>query len=234
MAEKESKEILLNIYAHEYEKIRDEINTRIGIQNQMAQRSLSVTAMMVSVLAVLFTFFMKDFNGPSQHHSVNLFVSLSIFVLLAHGILTQLTLAAWIYQLSIMFRIDRYWNWVVETKIDPMIGEKKNAYLYGRDPNPPWDIPVDRKIVRYFQPLFVYSTCLFGLLIIPISLWWRPSEYYFNFTRIVGFTGGFVLLLTLYLLTIVHRKVPHDTEAFKKTLWQKKRNSEKNNPQKDI
>ena len=76
-------------------------------------------------------------DAPSVMHRTNLFVSVCIPVLLVHGVLTQFTLAAWIYQLSMMFQIVRYWNWIVEHKIEPIIGRKGDVYLWDRHPCPP-------------------------------------------------------------------------------------------------
>jgi len=228
--EKKSQDILLETYSQEYDKHSDEIQNRIAIQNQMAERAINITVMLVSVLAALFTFFMKDFDASSLKQRTNLFISVCVPVLLTHGILTQLTLAAWIYQLSMMFRIVRYWNWTVETRIEPMIGEKGVAYLWDRHPNPPWDMPVDTKVVRYFQPLFVYGLCSVMLVGLPLAWWWCPLERGFRIVRAVAFVGSISLAASLFFLAFIHLKVVQGTEAFRQALRQEKTDNQKTTP----
>jgi hypothetical protein len=218
--DKTSDQLVLEAYEQEYEKQRDEIQNRIGIQNNMAERAISITVLLGSVLAALFTFFMKDFTAQSFTQRMDLFVSVCVPVLFVHGTLAQFTLAAWIYQLSIMFRIVRYWNWMVENKVEPVIGTKGDVYLWDRHPNPPWDLAVDTKVVRYFQPLFVYGLCAVGLLGLPLACWWQPQEAGFWLVRSFGISVSIGLIVTLCVLAVVHLKVVRGTEAFRLSVSQ--------------
>lgn len=215
-----NQEILLEAYAQEYDKHRDEMQNRIGIQNGMAERAMSITVLLGSVLAGLFTFFMKDIDAPSAVHRTDLFVSACIPLLVVHGVLTQFTLAAWIYQLSMVSRIVRYWNWMVEQKIEPIMGHHGEVYLWDRHPLPPWDTPVDVKVVRYFQPLFVYGLCSLGLLALPLCFWWSPQDPVFRLVRALGFAGAVALAVSLSFFALVHLKVVRGTEAFRHSLDQ--------------
>ena len=232
--EKTREKHLLDMYAQEYEKHRDEVQNRITIQNQMADRAINITVMLVSLLAVLFTFLLRDVGESSVEERVNLFISVCVPVLLIHGVLTQLTLAAWIYQLSMMFRIVRYWNWIVETKIEPMIGANGEAYLWDRQPEAPWDMSVDTKVVCYFQPLFIYGLCLLMLLTLPLV--WRlcAEENGLRFVCVLGFVGPVVLIVSLVLLAIVHLKVVRGTEAYRKSLHECKQEEENRKLNKEV
>jgi len=228
--DKTADQLLLAAYEQEYEKQRDEIQNRIGIQNNMAERAISITVLLGSVLAALFTFFMKDFDAKSFAQPMDLFVSVCVPVLFAHGILVQFTLGAWIYQLSMMFRIVRYWNWMVERKVEPVIGKKGDVYLWDRHPNPPWDLPVDTRVVRYFQPLFVYGLCAVGLLGLPLAFWWHPQNAGFWSVRTFGIIASVGLILTLCGFAVVHLKVVRGTEAFRRSLNQGAANKEMRTP----
>ena len=185
----------------------------------MAQRGVNITVLAATLLATLFTFFMKDFgkmlNSLASQQNIQLFLAVCIPILFLHGILMQLTLATWIYQLSMMFRILRYWNWIVVKKIEPIIGKSGEAFLWDLLRDPPWDLALDKRVVKYFQPLSVYALCAFSLLGFPVFLFWKPPGSGFSLVRTFGLVGFPILGLTLLTLVVIHLKVVSATEAGK-------------------
>lgn len=216
---KSPKEYLFDTYMQEYGKHRDEIQNRINLQNGMAQRGVNITVLAATLLATLFTFFMKDYGkapgSAASQNNVHLFVAVCLPVLFVHAALIQLTLATWIYQLSMIFRILRYWNWIVVKKIDPIIGRPGDAFLWDLLHDPPWDLDLDKRLIKYFQPLFLYVLCAFSLLGFPIALLWDCPGRSFSIVRWFGLIAFPVVGLTLFALAIVHQNLVSTTEGSK-------------------
>lgn len=226
---KTSEEYLFEIYIQEYSKHRDEIQNRINLQNGMAQRGLTITGLAATLLATLFTFFMKDTRSTNTpYNNTDLFVAVCLPVLFLHGVLIQLTLATWIYQLSRIFRMVCYWNWMVINKVEPLIGRSGDAFLWHRKPDPPWDLALDKHIVRYFQPLFLYSLCLFSFLGFPIVLLWKSSQGSLSWIRCFSLWVFPLLALSLLFLAVIHLKVVTWMEKEKENLY-----SQSTQPEKD-
>ena len=217
---KTSEEYLFETYMQEYCKHRDEMQNRINLQNGMAQRGINITVLAATLLATIFTFFMKDYGKPptssASYDNANLFVAVCLPVLFLHGVLVQLTLATWIYQLSMLFRILRYWNWIVVNKIEPIIGSSGDAFLWDLMPDPPWDLPLDKRWIKFFQPIFLYSLCAFSLTGFPISIFWDPPQVSLLFVRWFGLWLFPLLALGLIVLAMIHMNVQRATERSKR------------------
>ncbi len=205
----------------EYQTHRDEITNRINLQNSMAERGINLTVITVSLLAALFSFLLKDFGSPNAPaasdpqvlaRNLNLFVTVSIPILIVYGVLVQLTLAVWIYQLAMMFRMVRYWNWLTATSIDGLVGKTEGVFLWDRLANPPWTALVDKQVVKYFQALFVYVLCSLSIAGLVAAVVWKIVAGKFLIAGLLGAIGICVLSLTLGFLFLVHMKVVHATE----------------------
>lgn len=218
---KSPDDCLFETYLQEYGKRRDEMENRTGLQNGMAQRGIYLTALTLTLLATLFTFFMKehpkDLTSAEAQKSINLFWSVCIPVLLAHGFLILLTIATWIYQLSMMFRILRYWNWIVREKLEPMIHKSGEAFLWDRVEDPPWDLGLDRFPITYFQPLFLYALSLFSFAGYLIARFWEPPGEIglYGSMKDTGLIGFPILAGLFVAIGIIHVLLVKKTEASK-------------------
>ncbi|MFX0194574.1 MAG: hypothetical protein ACFFCW_00505 [Candidatus Hodarchaeota archaeon] len=204
-------EYIFDAYMQEYEKHRDEIQNRINLQNGMGQRGLNLTFLAATLLASLFTFFMSNYGKSQENMSlqdkINFFRCIGIPILFLHGVLLQLTAANWIYQLNMIFRIVRYWNWIVVNKLNNIIGSKNQVYLWDLIKDPPWATLVEKRFVRYFQPAFLYALCLPAFLGFPLAFFWKDPTCMYEVVRWFSFICYPFLALTLIFLIIIHRKV---------------------------
>jgi hypothetical protein len=225
--DKSQKEYLFYTYNQEYEKHRDEIQNRINLQNGTAQRGWNITVLAGTLLVAMFAYYQKD-CGNDFCFNVGLFCPVIPLVLFFHGVLILLTIANWIYQLSMIQMINRYWNWTVVNKIEPKIGIYGNAYLWSRLPKPPWS--PDRlhdQVIRYFQPLFLYAQCipsLIGLLIIANLEHCKDKDLLPDIISLevsnfswVAFTG---LAIAFFIVIFFHKKLELGFKEDKKNLWE--------------
>jgi len=224
---KSSDEYLFETYMHEYDKHRDEIQNRIGLQNGMVQRGIYLTGLTITVLVTLFTFFMKDYSNDvssqDAQKSITLFWAVCIPVLLTHRFLILLTIATWIYQLSMIFRIVRYWNWIVGTRLEPIIRRPRETFLWDRVQCPPWDMALDRFPIAYFQQIFLYLLSMFSFFSLLLALIWQPSDETAAFATLkyIGWIGLGILAALLVGVMIIHTLVLKGTEATKDVTVQK-------------
>ena len=148
---------------------------------------------------------------------IDQFVCVCIVVLGAYELLIQLTIAAWIYQLSLMFQIVRYWNWFVESKLEPLTRTHDSLFLRLRKSDgAPWILDVDRGILKYFQVLFLYALSgvgLAGLLVVVVLKF--KSDRQLDYPQVAGALGFLALVLTQVVCLVIHRRIVRDTEASK-------------------
>jgi len=205
----------------EYQSLRAEAISRINLQNAMAERGVSLTVMTVTLLAALFSFLLKDFGSPDKpaaadpvqlDRNVRLFVSAAIPITVVYGVLVQLTLAAWIYQLSMGFRMVRYWNWMTANKIDDLVGSPKAVFLWDRVKNASWTTATDRRVVVYFQVIFLYVLCSLSIVALGVEIVWKAKAHQFLYSGLIGAIGLGALCMSLTVLVIVHLRLHHVTE----------------------
>lgn len=215
---KTNKEYLFDTYMNEYGNHRGEMQNRITLQNAMAQRGINITVLIVTVLAGLFSFLMKDTNNKLTTVNLDFFFAVAIPLLIIYGILIQLTLATWIYQLSMIFRILRYWNWVARMKVDPLMGNIGRSFLWDRYENPPWEIELEKGIIKYFQPLFLYAICLISIVSLFIVLVFWDSPKNLEIIGVIGIISLFALCVFFFTLLTVHLRVQKATEDIKENI----------------
>lgn len=215
---KSNKEYLFEIYMHEYENHRKEMQNRINLQNAMAQRGINITVLTATLLAGLFSFLMKGSDNQLHTVNLNIFFSISIPLIFIYGLLIHLTLATWIYQLNMIFRILRYWNWIAKNKIDSLIGNVTKTFLWDRYANPPWEIDLEKGLIKYFQPLFLYVLCLLSFvgLLLLLFFWKDPNE--FELVKNLGILFCIIQLILFVILFVVHLKVQKETEDIKENI----------------
>lgn len=204
-------------FLHEYDKLRDEINLRIDLQNRMAERSLQLTVLMMTVITALFGFFMKDFITQSPltyEERLRLFVSASVPILIVHAILQVLTVAAWIYQLTLAFRIHRYLDWFVVKQLSGIEGNDE-VFVYqrcGREPD--WTTPSDSGLTIYFQAAFQYCVAGLGVALLAVAVIWRQVVIgQYDTLSQIGIGCLAVTALLLAMLVVIHfRAIKHTRE----------------------
>ena len=200
----------------------------------MAQRGINLTVLTATLLAMLFTFFMKDngkaLQGTTTQDNIHLFLCVCIPILFLYGVLLQLTVATWIYQLGMILRIARYWNWIVTEKIDHIIGRTRQTFLWDLIKDPPWERCVEKRLVRYFQPAFLYALCLFAFLGFPVALFWKAPNDIYKIVKGFGVIGFPVLAATLLILIIIHFVIIWNTEGSQVSLLTESEGSENLGP----
>ena len=178
---KSAKDYLFETYLKEYGKHRDEIQNRIIVQNDMSKRVVFITGLVASLLATVFTISVKIFGGDdTSQNNIQLFYAVCIPILFLYGGLLKMTLANYIYQLCMIFVIARYWNWIVEKKVEPIIGRFTEAFLWDRIKEPPWRSGISNTVLKYFQCGFIYLLCFISLFGFLVALLWKPAGVLFN------------------------------------------------------
>ena len=214
----------LQIAMDQYGKLRDEISVRISLQNQMSERALNLTFWTVTVLASLFAFFMADFQPGASEKTLSMsdrlgyFVNVAIPILGVYNLLLILIHAAWIYQVGMIFRITRYWNWIVAQQLVNLVPSAEELFRWdrrkknGRDP---WILEVDEGWIRFFQVALLVALTFLGLLGLAGMVAWRivMDRALCGVIPVLGVISFVVLLVLSGIVVIVLLRVKRGDEA---------------------
>lgn len=201
---------LLETLIQEYQTLYNERVNRINLQNTMVERAINLTLLTATLLGAIFSFLLKDTptsTAASTRTNLDLFATASLPILFAYGVLAQMTVAGWIYQLSIIFRMTRYWKWVAVNRFDRLLGVRDSVFLWDRAEDPSWLASVDKGIVKYFQTLFLYVLCSFSLLGLLAVILCKATWGTLGLAGLLGTAGLIGLTVSLFVLGTIHRRV---------------------------
>lgn len=196
----------------EYERLHAELSLRTTLQNQMSERGLSLTFLTAGLLSTLMTFLQKDFGEAHPEITLieryALFQKVAIPVLIVHGILIQLTVAAWVFHLAMRFRITRYWNWVSKTHLSKAIDHADSVFLWDRvRRNMPWELEFERGALKYFQVAFLYALVGLSGVSVALAAAWAfatPGSRLIAWSAVVGFV---ILAVGTIVIMSIHYRV---------------------------
>ncbi len=200
----EKRENALEVYLADYAQVSSEMQTRINLQNLMTQRALSLTVLAGTVASAGIGYCLKEV--PSEFRIDSCF-SVALIILVLHSLFTQMTLANWIYQLSVYLQLFRYTKFLAVRRIQPLLPEGQKVLECGFMLGVEWATPLDSKVVRFFQPLATYLNCGISFLGLVGLFFWYPSTDWGGSLKTVMFVIFPCLLATLIFLIVVHFKL---------------------------
>lgn len=195
----------------EYVKLRDESVQRVLIQNDMIQRGTYLAAGTAAVVVALFKVFTDATASPgSPAGDLPLpFLLSSLAIIFVYGILIQLLLYNWIYQLWMMFRILAYRVWVNENVLRELVGKTDDLFLWetGSGRSAPWNKPFQ---MWPFSEGFGQVGPLYGLAVLaPLCMIGFSGKLVSASCGLamLGFLGAGLLVAALVTAGYLQRKV---------------------------
>jgi len=185
----------------------------------MAERSLKLTVLMMTVVTALFGYFIKDLitlSPLTYEERLSLFVSASVPILIIHAILQVLTVASWIYQLTLILRIHRYLDWFVVKQLSGIEGNDE-VFVYqrcGREPD--WTTPSDKGLTIYLQATFQYCIAGLSVVLLAVAVIWRQVVIgQYDTLSQIGISCMVVTTLLLTMLVVIHFRVIKHTREYR-------------------
>lgn len=214
MESSSSKSSVLEIHTLEYSRLRDEIVERIKLQNTLIQHGITLAAAAAGLIVTLFQFFQ-----PEQMISISesKFVGVGLSISFVYGLLAQLLLWNWIYQLQMIFRISAY-VWYLRRRISSVINVDSNEILLweaGRETDP-WNTGFVKLPFTAMQPLVIYGLAsLAPVATLGFSIA-QFSKTGFDATVTTGLVETLVLMCGLIIAVLLQIAL-HQTSGNKRT-----------------
>ncbi len=200
-------DIECKFHLSEYNKLRDEAQQRVVLQNNNVHYSLFLSAIILGFLGTLYQATVKV-DDPS---SLDTFTWIGVFTGFVYAILIELLIGNWIYQLSMAFRIGIYNTWKKNNVLKKYIPNKEGLFRWDDTvKSDPWHKILGKNgFIGLLQVGFLYglvtfvSTCLVFVAVKDLI----NSNYY---RLIITCVSIFLILCLLYFLARVHKNLHTD------------------------
>ena len=143
----------------EYEKLRDEIVLRIGIQKSCIQYALTLTAAVAAFIGAMYS----RGTGTFPWHNFLWLVLIAAFI---NALLLEFLIAYLLFQLNMVLRIHIYMQWVAAVALPTIMKRISTDSMFRWDrstPGQPWQF-----VVRAFKEGWFQSGVLWSLVVLLV------------------------------------------------------------------